>query len=421
MTTTEHVGLAGSPWQHGDRRSQPPLPALERLVPDPVGFAADTWGRAPLLSTRHDRAAARDGADDRFADLFSEDAVDELVSTHGLRTPFLRVAKDGQTQPHSAFTRGAGVGAGIADQVDDTRLTALFADGATLVLQALHRTWPPVVTFAQQLAADLGHPVQVNAYVTPPQSRGFDDHYDVHDVFVLQVSGQKRWRIHAPVHEAPLRDQPWTDRRDAVRAEAEREPLVDAVLEPGDVLYLPRGTLHAATALGDVSTHLTFGVHAWNRHHVAEELSAAAVSVLTDDLDVRRSLPLGVDVADADDLHAHAELVRERLLEAVRSVPVERLAAALGGRHASSSRPEPVGPLAQLRAAQADGGTVRLRSGLAARVDGTTLRSRAGATDVADVEPAVLEELLAGSTVDVTRLGPDATRRLLAAGVVVTA
>ena len=84
------------------------------------------------------------------------------------------------------------------------QLTALFADGATLVLQALHRTWPPLIEFTQQLAADLGHAVQVNAYVTPPQSRGFDDHYDVHDVFVLQVSGEKRWRIHEPVHEVAV-------------------------------------------------------------------------------------------------------------------------------------------------------------------------------------------------------------------------
>ena len=89
-----------------------------------------------------------------------------------------------------------------------------FADGATLVLQGLHRTWEPLLDFSQQLAADLGHPNQVNAYVTPPQSTGFSDHYDVHDVFVLQVEGEKRWRIRPPVHVAPLRDQPWTDHRD---------------------------------------------------------------------------------------------------------------------------------------------------------------------------------------------------------------
>ena len=78
-------------------------------------------------------------------------------------------------------------------------MLAALDDGATLVLQALHRTWPPLVEFGARLAAELGHPVQINAYITPPQNQGFAPHYDVHDVFVLQIAGRKRWRIHAPV------------------------------------------------------------------------------------------------------------------------------------------------------------------------------------------------------------------------------
>ena len=85
------------------------------------------------------------------------------------------------------------MGAGVADQVSDDKLVRLFADGATMVLQGLHRVWPPIIAFSQQLAAELGHPVQANAYVTPPQNQGFSDHYDVHDVFVLQIAGEKRW------------------------------------------------------------------------------------------------------------------------------------------------------------------------------------------------------------------------------------
>ena len=76
----------------------------------------------------------------------------------------------------------------------------LFADGHTVVLQGLHRLWPPLIEFAGALTTDLGHPVQVNAYITPASSQGFSAHYDVHDVFVLQVAGEKRWRIHEPVH-----------------------------------------------------------------------------------------------------------------------------------------------------------------------------------------------------------------------------
>ena len=193
MTQIDEVVGAGSGPHH--------LSALARLVARPDELARDAWGRRALLS----RAAELPLP---FDDLFGQDAVDDLVSEHGLRTPFVRVARAGSTLPDRDFTAGGGVGAAIGDQVSDDRLLRLFADGATLVLQGLHRTHPPVLRFAQRLAAELGHPVQVNAYVTPPQNQGFSDHYDVHDVFVLQIHGSKRWVVHDPVHEAPLRDQP---------------------------------------------------------------------------------------------------------------------------------------------------------------------------------------------------------------------
>lgn len=275
-------------------------PALRRLVADPDAFAREVWGRSALLTPRADLLGD-------FTDLFDEPSVDELVSQRGLRTPFIRVAKDGTTLAERDYTRGAGAGAGIKDQVDDSRLISLFADGATLVLQALHRTWPPLLTFSQQLAAELGHPVQINAYVTPPQSRGFDDHYDVHDVFVLQISGEKRWRIHEPVHPSPLRNQPWTDRRDEVAAMAGTPPVIETVLAPGDCLYLPRGYLHAADALGDISTHLTIGVHTRTRHGVARTMLDRALLDLADDIDIRTSLPLGVRVDEPAEIAADVE------------------------------------------------------------------------------------------------------------------
>ncbi|MGZ4626276.1 MAG: JmjC domain-containing protein, partial [Kineosporiaceae bacterium] len=202
-------------------------PALRRCTHlEPVVFAERVWGHDCSLSTREQLPGG-------FGDLFDLGAVDRLVSRQGLRTPFLRVARDGQTFPAARFTRGGGVGATIADQVDDAALARLFADGATIVLQGLHRTHPPLIDFSQALTRDLGHPVQINAYVTPPQSQGFSDHYDVHDVFVLQVAGEKRWLVHEPVLRHPTRNQPWTDRTAAVEAAARTEPVLDVVLRPG--------------------------------------------------------------------------------------------------------------------------------------------------------------------------------------------
>ncbi|PRB36435.1 cupin [Arthrobacter sp. MYb23] len=368
-------------------------------------FASEVWGKTALLSR---------GVSD-FSDVFSADAVDELISRRGLRTPFLRVAKGGSTLPESSFTSPAGVGATISDQLDDTALWRKFADGATLVLQALHRTWDPVLNFSTQLSTELGHPVQANAYITPPQNRGFDDHYDVHDVFVLQIEGTKRWIIHEPVHVDPLRSQPWTDRRSAVAEAAQSPAYIDTVLEPGDVLYLPRGWLHAAQAQGKVSIHLTLGVHSWTRHALAEHLAQAALAALCDDPEMRGSLPLGVDGPEGE-----IAAVRERLAAAV----LEADASSLFHRaRRGQGRPAPLGPVAQLAAVQDLGPQtqVRLRDALETRLEGSRLTTRVGWLDFPEADLPAVERLLDGGDHLAIDLGIQLVERLLRAGVLVPA
>lgn len=368
-------------------------------------FAREVWARTALLTRR---------ADD-FSDLFSADAVDELISRRGLRTPFLRVAKDGATLPESSFTSPGGVGATIADQLDDTALWRAFADGATLVLQALQRTWGPVADFGARLSTELGHPVQANAYVTPPQNRGFDDHYDVHDVFVLQIDGTKRWLVHEPVHPDPLRDQPWTDRRSAVAEAAKGKAYIDTVLEPGDVLYLPRGWLHAAQAQGEVSIHLTLGIHSWTRYELAEQLAQAALATLRDDPRMRSSLPLGVDGPDGE-----IDIVREHLVAAIARADSAPL---FHRTRRGQERPAPLGPLAQLKAV--DGlrpdSRVRLREALEARLEGRRLATRVGWLDFRETDLPSVTRMLDGETRSAGDLGVELVERLLRAGVLVPA
>jgi lysine-specific demethylase/histidyl-hydroxylase NO66 len=393
---------------------------LPRLIAvDRNQFASQYWGQQPLRSPADDLPASG------FTELLDAQAIDELVSKRGLRTPFLRVAKNGATLADRTFTAPGGVGAGIADQVSDDKLVRLFADGSTLVLQALHRVWPPILEFCQRLAAELGHPVQANAYVTPPQNQGFSAHYDVHDVFVLQIEGEKRWRIHRPIFESPLRDQPWADRKAHVEKQAQEPPLIEALLRPGDCLYLPRGYLHAATALGGVSTHLTLGVHVWTRYALAEQLMHQALQALANNPAVRASLALGIDVADPTELRQDVELVTAALADAVKHADIDQMSEALLRNARSNQRAEPVGPLKQLRDADvitADTQIV-LRRHLIASLDHTgadiVLRSRAGDLTVAESDVAPLKTLLTAGVARAGDLSLDLARRLLLAGVVI--
>jgi bifunctional lysine-specific demethylase and histidyl-hydroxylase NO66 len=278
-----------------------------------------------------------------FGDLFSQEAADELLSRRGLRTPFIRVAKDGKVIGASRYTGAGGVGAMVGDQVADDRILELFLDGHTVVLQGLHRLWPPIIDFAGALTIDLGHPVQVNAYITPPSSTGFSAHYDVHDVFVLQIAGEKRWRIHEQVLVHPLRTQPWEDRAAAVSARASEQPLVDEVLRPGDALYLPRGFLHAAEALGEMSIHLTVGVHPVTRHTVLEALTA----LVADEPLLRSSLPLGVDVSDPAQIETDVAATAEALIDRLRTVTAAQVADRLAAAVVPGNRAGPISPLHQ--------------------------------------------------------------------------
>jgi bifunctional lysine-specific demethylase and histidyl-hydroxylase NO66 len=186
-------------------------------------------------------------------------------------------------------------------------------------------------------------------------------------VFVLQVAGQKHWTVHEPVHVDPLRNQPWTDHSQAVAAAArDKAPVIDDVLRPGDALYVPRGFLHSAKALGGVSAHLTVGLHTMTRYLLVQELAALAA----DQAALRAALPLGFDAGDPVQVSEVLPEVADLFIKQIQSATADELAARLRRRTWSSTRPAPLAPLAHAAsiASLAVGTTVRLRAGLRCRV-----------------------------------------------------
>ena len=326
---------------------------------DAASFAAEHWSRTPLLSRAKELPSA-------FDDLLHVADVDELVADRALRTPFFRTVSEGGSLPVPVRTVTAGARR-IGDLVDGDALSAQHADGATLVLQSVHRMHPPVARFCRQLAAELGHATQCNAYITPAgEHQGFDFHHDTHDVFVLQVSGRKRWIVHEPVVRLPLSSQPQAG---AHLVQEGAEPLLDVELEPGDALYLPRGYVHAALTTDEHSVHLTVGVLSTTWYDVLTDVVALAGR----DEAFRDALP----VQPADGLaDALPDLLR-RAAAWLEQLPPEDAEAVVRRRLA---RAVPVEPLPLLATAAAlrtlDASTpLRPRQGLSAdvRVDGDAL------------------------------------------------
>ena len=308
---------------------------LADLVGDPEVFATEHWGRAPLLR----RAASRSARGGERASPLTVDDVDHLLTSSGLRWPGFRLVREGRTLPRTTYTRSGRIGGQqVTDLADATKVLDLVADGATLVLQGLHRSHPPVAELCDALEADLGHPVQANAYLTPPGSRGLAVHHDTHDVFAVQTHGRKHWVVHEPAVVAPLAHQAWSSGR--------HEPgrrILDIELAPGDVLYLPRGAPHAAETVGEVSLHLTIGVRAVTWYDVLQR----AARDLGEQPSLRQSLPIRY----ADDPEALATAISLRLKEAadvLSDADPATLAGALTAEHRGGRRRSQRGRLAEL-------------------------------------------------------------------------
>lgn len=233
---------------------------LRDLVGDVDRFARHHWGRCPRLQ----RAGADDagGVDCGGADpsgLLSVADVDRFLAS-APRRPTVRLVRDGAAvDPSSYCSRIRLGGQAMADVIDPAKVTAAYLDGATVVLQSLHRTWRPVGEVVAGLSAELSHPVQANAYLTPPQAQGLSPHADVHDVLVVQCHGTKCWTVAG---------------------------LGQVTLDPGDVLYLPAGTAHSAATTGQPSLHLTMGV-------IPDTVRSIVRQVLDDAPCLDRRLPLG--------------------------------------------------------------------------------------------------------------------------------
>ena len=144
-----------------------------------------------------------------------------------------------------------------------------------------------------------GLPNCLNLYVTAKgRATSAPPHTDKQDVFVLQSGGAKRWRVFTP---PPPDKKPHADplargkAHDALRLDELAAPLLDVVLRPGDMLYVPAGfphttdTVHTAAAgaaADDDSIHLTIGLdtHIWGLDYAGMRRGALARSGLPDAL-----------------------------------------------------------------------------------------------------------------------------------------
>lgn len=240
-------------------------------------FFADYWEKNILHLAQNKPS--------HFDPLFGVSALDEIIASHHLHYPSLKLSKNGKPLDKSQYThqvvqRG---GDNFAFEIDVEAVHHHYRDGATVRLMALEKSWQPTINLRNSLEQDLGHEVQINAYLTPPNANGLALHYDPHDVFVLQISGRKNWLVYDAPYELPL-----------ASATVVREPnrlILDTCLIPGNVLYMPRGFYHVAKTSESHSLHLTIGLKVFR---VIDALKICLNEILDEkcqEIAFRKSLP----------------------------------------------------------------------------------------------------------------------------------
>ncbi|HJR45031.1 MAG TPA: cupin domain-containing protein [Actinomycetota bacterium] len=309
------------------------LSALQRCVGDVDGFLERHWNRAPLL---HEYP-------DGFDDLASLDDFDRMIASLGLRASSLRMVRDGMSLTPTAYTVAPGKQPRASERLVSPALVyRRFSEGATIVLESLHRFWEPLTDFCRDLELALGHRLQVNAYITPPSSQGFDIHKDTHDVFVLQVSGSKNWTVY--------------DRDD------EDEVVIRREISPGSVLYIPTGFPHDATTGSGASAHLTVGILPRDATEIVGEIAKLA----EEEPIFKERLEVGAAV-DPSALRAVVERNLDEMRAWLDKVDVDELTARVARKVMSTSQPILRGQLRQL-------------AGLDSIEASTEVRRRRGAT-----------------------------------------
>lgn len=203
----------------------------------------------------------------KFDYLFSWEKLNYLLNFHQFQYPELRLALDGK----------------VLDRSENANILKLCQEGATLIINGIHKLIPEIAQFTSELKHDLGYNTQINGYCSWPGRQGFSSHYDTHEVFILQIEGKKRWQVFTDTMKYPLPGQPSSS-----LTPPEGEPDLSRILNPGDVLYIPRGHWHYAIALDEPSLHLTLGVHCQTGVDFVEWL----VNELRQKEQWRKSLPL---------------------------------------------------------------------------------------------------------------------------------
>lgn len=254
---------------------------LEAIIKDPLSHLISPISKPEFFKTYHEKEALLSKHNDanRFHGLLSIDRIDEIIASTELPPSSLDMVRKEPPIERSYYTFKNG-------NIDRGAVIRHYQEGATIILPQLHLADEILAKFCRSLENVFSSHVQTNIYLTPGSSQGFNTHFDDHDVFVIQLSGIKKWRLYQKPIDNPYRGESFNT-KDYKAGELQKE----FELKEGECVYIPRGLMHDAISVGEkASLHITVGliVKKW-----ADLMLEALSEVAIRNPKFRRSLPPG--------------------------------------------------------------------------------------------------------------------------------
>ncbi|XP_046384147.1 ribosomal oxygenase 1-like [Ischnura elegans] len=241
----------------------------------PADFFKTAWEKRPLHIKRH--------LSNYYSSLLSTEGIDKMLREHNIiygKNLDITSYVDGKRETHNP------VGRANASVVWD-----YYNNGCSVRLLNPQTFIDKVWKLCASLQDVFGCFVGANVYLTPPDSQGFAPHYDDIEAFILQLEGKKHWKLYAPLSSEEC--LPRFSSKNFSPSEI-GEPILDVVLEAGDLLYFPRGVIHQGSTLPEThSLHITVSSYQRNTwgDFLEKLVPVALQAAIEEDPSYREGLP----------------------------------------------------------------------------------------------------------------------------------
>jgi ribosomal protein L16 Arg81 hydroxylase len=216
-------------------------------------FFAEYEGRKPLHLK---------GEPQKFAEVMNWAKLSEMLSQATIWSQSsLKLILDKETIPPARYcATAAGRDGGQVLRPDPDKVQDFLRRGATLIADDIDHLNPGLTALAHAIEQGLSGMVQGNLYLSSRRRQGFAAHFDTHDVYAVHVEGTKTWHVYEGRAADPIAHPMFRSYGQDHHEQAKGKLLMDVHMEPGDLLYLPRGQYHEAVADEGGAVHVAFGV-----------------------------------------------------------------------------------------------------------------------------------------------------------------